>query len=438
MSETPSAPVQPSVSTKQVAAAIIGNALEFYDFTVYTVFAVYIGQAFFPSKTPFIGLMLSLATFGVGFVPRPLGALLIGRLADRVGRRPAMLLSFLLMGVAIIGLACTPGYERIGIWAPVLAVVFRLAQGFALGGELGPAMAFLIETAPPAKRGLIGAWQSAGQSVASLVGGLVGIGLSAVLTTHMHDVYGWRIAFGLGALVLPFGLYIRRGLPETLHHPEPPKGEIGAHLGADHRLIVGLALGIILTFTTITYVRLFITTYAITTLKLSASVSYGASVVNGFVGIVFTLIGGALSDRFGRRPVMMIPLGIFLVVVLPIFFTMVRMHDAVSLWIGTGLIGALTSLSNGAALIFLTEGLRKEMRSAVLGTTYAIAVAVFGGSTQPLIAWLTETTHQPMSPAYYMLLTTAIGLAAMSMAPETAPHVAHRRMIAKTGSPSVA
>jgi len=410
------------LSRRQVTAAVIGNALEFYDFTTYTVFAVDIGEAFFPGHTPFIRLMLSLMTFGVGFVTRPVGALVIGAFADRVGRRPAMLLSFALMGVAIMGLASTPGYVRIGLAAPILAVVFRMIQGFALGGELGPVMAFLIEASPPRHRGFVGSWQSASQSVASLVGGAVGLTLAAALSPHLLHAYGWRAAFWLGALVLPFGLVIRRALPETLHHSETPssvhpdRATILAHAPV---LILGV--GVIMCFTTSTYVRLYMTTYAATTLHIAAGAAYGASVVNGAAGIVFTLLGGWLSDRIGRKPAMIAPLAAYLAAIYPAFWLIVRNHDPATLWIATGVISALSSMSTGAALIWLSEALRKEIRSAATGGVYAITVAVFGGVTQPLIAWLIQATHQPLAPAFYLMAATLVGLSAMIAMTETAP-----------------
>jgi MHS family citrate/tricarballylate:H+ symporter-like MFS transporter len=412
----------PTITTRHVTAAVIGNALEFYDFTVYTVFAVDIGQAFFPSHDKFVGLLLSLLTFAIGFITRPLGAIVIGSIADKVGRRPAMLLTFGLMGAAIVGLASTPSYAQIGIAAPILAVTCRLVQGFALGGEVGPTMAFLIEAAPPKRRGLIGSWQSASQSVSSLVGGLVGVVLAAYLSQSAVAAYGWRVAFWIGALVLPFGLLIRRTLPETLHTPEthtaihPDTPQLIAHA----RLLI-LGVMVILFLTTSTYVRLFMTTYAITSLHISSGAAYGASVVNGFVGIVFTLLGGWLSDRYGRRRIMMVPLLLFLAVTYPAFAMLVRNHDGPTLWGVTALIGALNSLSSGAALIWLTEGLRKEVRSLGLGATYAISVAVFGGTTQPMLAWLTHATGNPLTPAYYLMAAALIGLAAVFMLNETAP-----------------
>src|SRR5580692_6116548 len=210
----------PAISPRQVTAAVIGNALEFYDFTTYAFFAVQIGHAFFPGRSAFESLMLSLATFGAGFFSRPIGAIVIGALADRAGRRPAMLLSFGLMGLAILGLSLTPSFAQIGLAAPIIVVALRLIQGFALGGEVGPATAFLIEAAPLNKRGLLGSWQSASQSVSSLIGGAVGAIMAATLAPHLLETYGWRAAFLIGAAVLPFGLIIRRSLPETLHRPD--------------------------------------------------------------------------------------------------------------------------------------------------------------------------------------------------------------------------
>jgi MHS family citrate/tricarballylate:H+ symporter-like MFS transporter len=330
-----------------------------------------------------------------------------------------------MMGVAILGLALTPSFAQIGLAAPIIVVGLRLIQGFALGGEVGPATAFLIEAAPLNKRGLIGSWQSASQSVSSLVGGAVGASMAMMLAPHMLETFGWRAAFLVGALVLPFGLIIRRSLPETLHRPEaaseahPDSGGLVAHAPI---LVFGLAS--ILCFTTSTYVRLYMTTYATTTLHMQAAAAYGASIVNGAAGVVFTVLGGWLSDRYGRKPLMIIPLVVYLIVIYPAFFLMVKNHDAITLWTATGLISALGSMSTGAALIVLAEGLRKDLRSTGMGTVYAVAVAVFGGVTQPLITWVLHVTGQPMAPAFYLMITTVIGIIAMVSVRETAPHLA--------------
>jgi len=405
----------------------MGNALEFYDFTTYTIFAVDIGKAFFPVHSSFWSLFLSLATFGVGFITRPVGAVVVGMIADRRGRKPAMLLSFALMGAAILGLALTPSYAQIGLAAPLIVVAFRFIQGFALGGEVGPATAFLIEAAPLNKRGLLGSWQSASQSVSSLIGGAVGAIMAATLAPHLLETYGWRAAFLIGAAVLPFGLIIRRSLPETLHRPDAAETDSNEGGLLAYVPILAFGLASILCFTTSTYVRLYMTTYATTTLHMQAAAAYGASVVNGAAGVVFTVLGGWLSDKYGRKPLMIIPLVAYLIVIYPAFWLMVRNHDAITLWTATGLISALGSMSTGAALIVLAEGLRKGLRSTGMGTVYAVAVALFGGVTQPLIAWVIHVTGNAMAPAFYLMITTVVGIAAMVLVRETAPHLAPAR-----------
>ena len=206
---------------RQLAAVTAGNALEFYDFLTFGFFATQIGQAFFPAYDDYGRLLLTLATFGVGFLTRPLGGILIGRLADRKGRKPAMLLSFTLMGVAITGLALTPSYRSIGMAAPVLAVLFRLVQGFALGGEVGPSTAFLMEAAPPERRGLYVSLQFATQNGAVLIAGLIGVALANAFGAASLSDWGWRVAFLVGAAIVPFGLIASKRLPETLSLARP-------------------------------------------------------------------------------------------------------------------------------------------------------------------------------------------------------------------------
>ena len=417
----PDDPAQSGISTRQVAAAVMGNALEFYDFTTYAYFAVQIGHNFFPGHSPFISLLLSLATFGAGFILRPIGAVLIGRYADRKGRRPAMLFSFTLMGVAILGLALTPSYAMIGPLAPVLALTWRLCQGFALGGEVGPTTAFLVEAAPPAKRGLYGAWQGSSQNLASVAGGLVGVTLAAVAGAASLEVWGWRLAFLLGALVLPFGLVLRRNLPETLHRPE---ARSAAHADQPtlraHARILLLGLALIAAATVSTYVFTFMTTYAVTTLHMAAGVSLGATVMNGAFGVIGGLIGGVLSDRWGRRRLMIWPRLAFLIFTWPAFFLMVRNHDALTLLSATALLSFTSALTTAAVFVAIIESLRKEIRGMGMGAVYATAVAVFGGTTQPIVALLIHVTGDPLSPAWYVMAFTVVGLIASLMMKETA------------------
>ncbi len=410
-----------TISRRQVAAAVIGNVLEFYDFTTYAFFAVQIGGAFFPGHTPFIRLMLSLATFGAGFASRPLGAVVIGAYGDRAGRRPAMVLSFALMGLALLALALTPDYAVIGPAAVVIVVLARLVQGFALGGEVGPTTAFLLEAAPPARRGFYGGWQIGSQGLSILAAGLVGVGLSSLTDAAGLQNWGWRVAFLIGAAVLPFGLLIRLRLPETLHAPEAAPTVVAARgAGArTHARTIVLGLACIMSLTTLTYVMTYMTTYAVTSLGMPPGVALASQVTIGAGIFVFNLLGGALSDRFGRKPMMIWPRLALLAAIYPAFLLIVEFRSALVLLSVCGALAALGGLSSTPSLVWLTESLPKGMRSAAVAVTYATAVAVFGGTTQPIIAWLIHLTGDVMAPAWYLMAMTAVGVLVMTQMEET-------------------
>src|SRR6516165_884000 len=206
--------------TTRVTAAILGNALEFYDFTVYAAFATWLARAFFPTENPSIGLLLSVATFGVGFVARPLGAIVIGAYADRFGRKPAMTLTIWLMAIGSGMIGLLPTYAQVGVLAPVLLVFARLLQGFSTGGEMGPATTYLLESAPLHRKCFFGSWQLASQNMGSIFSGLVGLLLSLLITPEATDSWGWRVPFLLGILIAPVGYYIRSNLDETMNAEE--------------------------------------------------------------------------------------------------------------------------------------------------------------------------------------------------------------------------
>ena len=423
-------PQKPGPTPRQVAAIVAGNSLEFYDFLTYSFFAVQIGKTFFPSDHPGASLLASLATFGAGFATRPVGAFVIGRLADRVGRKPAMLLSFGLMGLAIFGLALTPAFSVIGVAAPILVIGFRLIQGFALGGEVGPSTAFLIESAPPHRRGAYVSLQYMGQDAAVLAAGLMGVWLSNLLGPAALTAYGWRIAFLVGAVIVPFGLILRRGLAETLHEPEPAPA---VHPGVPRPYLRIAVLGLMMLSagTIVSYVLNYMTTYATATLKMPSTVAFGATVAGGIVGVLFDPIGGWLSDRFGRKPVMIIPWVALLVLVGPCFFVISHYHTAAALWGATALMSVASAIAGSSVLIAITESLPKRIRSGSLALIYAFAISVFGGTAQFNVTWLTQVTNNPLAPAGYMVLAVAVGLVAMIAMRETAPV-----RLARTRAPS--
>lgn len=424
----------PPIKGRHVAAAVVGNWLEFYDFGVYAYFAIQIGDTFFPAASPFERLLASLITFGIGFVFRPLGAVVFGRLADRAGRRPAMLISFFMMGVALVGFVLTPGYRQIGMAAPLLAVLCRVVQGFALGGEVGPTTAYLVEAAPFRQRGLYGSWQSASQSLATISAGAIGLLSAHLLNEAQMGDWGWRVALGLGALVLPIGLVIRRTLPETLHHDEPkldvhPDRDVAAGqfaVIAGHWKIILIGVGIIAGATISTYVFTFMTTYVQATLHMGVRTGMLIAITNGVAGFVGSVAGGWLSDRYGRRPLMIWPRVAFLLMILPTFMLAVKIREPVTLLALMAVLDVVANLALVPAFVALVESLRKDIRGIATGTIYAVTVAVFGGATQPVVAWLDHATGNPLAIAWYLMAGALIGLVAALAMPETVARAARR------------
>jgi MFS family permease len=401
---------------RKVAAVGIGNALEFYDFLTYSFFAIQIGHSFFPEKH---GLLYSLAVFGVGFLTRPLGGLVLGMMGDRVGRRPAMVLSFSLIGLALLGIALTPSYAEIGTAAPVLLVIFRLLQGFALGGEVGASTAFLVEAAPPERRGLYVSIQYMTQDFAVLVAGIVGFVLSETLTPGQLDDWGWRAAFLLGTAVIPVGFWLRRSLPETLDVEE----RIAAPAGKGRVPYRFVALALLMTMATSTYIFGidYITTYVQDSLHMDAGAAFGATVLIGLCATIGDPLSGLLCDRFGRKPVMLAAAAAILLVVAPAFLAMTRLGGTGIVFAGTALLAFLQSMLIVPALTTIAETLPKTIRSGTIGVVYAVSTSIFGGSTQMVVKWLIDRTGNPLAPAWYICGIVFLGGLAMLAVRESSP-----------------
>lgn len=414
------------VRRRHIAAATVGNALEFYDFLIYSLFAVQIGNALFAAETAYGSLMLSLATFGAGFFTRPLGAFVIGRYADRAGRRPAMMLCFFMSGMATLGMALIPTYAAIGIAAPILAVLARMIQGFSVGGEAGSNTAFLLEAAPAQRRGLFVSFGAASQVFALMVGGIVGAVLTAVLPPAALDAYGWRIAFVLGAAILPFGLWLRSTLPETLHLPEDGESSAPAvqsrrTVWRDHRRIIILGLVVISCGTIQSYIFTYIVTYAQTTLAMPIRSGFLAHAAGNLFAIVAILGGGWLSDRVGRRPVNLTGQTIFLFSIYPMFAWVAATRSEFALVVGMTIMTVAGSIRQGSFYTALSESFAKSIRGSGFGITYSLAIAIFGGTTQLVVTWLIHTTGNALAPAWYLTAAAAIGLLALIYIPESAP-----------------
>jgi MFS family permease len=417
------------IPLRHVLAVFVGNGLEFYDFLTFSYFAVYISRTFYPGSNPSTALLATLATFGAGFLTRPIGAVIIGGMGDRIGRKPAMIFSFTLMGAAIIGLALTPSYAMVGPAAPVIALLFRLVQGFALGGEVGPTTAFMAEAAPPHRRGFYLSMQYATQDFAVLTAGLIGTTLAALLSERQLQDWGWRVALLIGASIVPFGIILRRTLPETLdrtpivvHASERgPEERSWRERARPHLAIVVLGLMMLTAGTIGSYTLNYMTTYALDTLHLPATISFSLIILNGGLSATFEACSGWLSDRFGRKPVMIVPGVLLALSILPCFWVIDHLRSVWALYGAESVMIAFAAVSSVPVIVTITETLPAHIRSGAVATIYAFAISIFGGSTQFVIKWLIDRTGNPMAPAYYWTCAAILGLIAMILVTESAP-----------------
>ena len=409
----------PSLRRRAIIAATLGNGLEFYDFITFAFFAVQIGNTFFPSHSAFLSLMGALATFFAGFLTRPLGAFVLGTYADRVGRKPAMMVSMSMMGFGIVLLVLTPGYATIGYAAPFIAVIARMIQGFALGGEVGSASVYMMESADPNRRAYAMSWQGASQGFAASLGAAVGLVLALLLSDAQLSLFGWRIALALGATIVPLALYVRNSLPETLHPGEPETARRTPVRSYVRPLVCGLT--IMGSGTIATYIFQYMATFGQQTLHLSSTLSMAGEFANNATSIVAVVVGGIVSDRLGRRIVMIVPQALFCALIVPCFLWLTTARDVAS-FIGANVILSFASTyMYGAVYAAISESLPKAVRARGFALVYALPVALLGGSTQLVITWILHVTGSPMAIAWYLTGVSLIGLAAMLAMRESAP-----------------
>ena len=412
-------PAEPARVTRGVvAAAVAGNAIEFYDFVSYAYFAVYIGKTFFPATSAYLSLLASVSVFGVGFFARPLGAWLIGMYADRRGRRPALLLTMGLMTAGTLGLAVTPSYAAIGAAAPLLLVAARLVQGFALGGDVGPSTAFLLEIAPAHRRAFFTSWQNASQGVSAFVAGALGLVLTSTLSPAQMQEWGWRLPFALALLLIPVVLVLRRNMPETLEMPAVEGGGRPARPaapGLGHLRLVVLGILVFAGATIATYVSTYMATYATATLKLPPTTAMAATMAVGVSLLVGALAGGWWSDVAGPAWPALAP-RVGLVVLAPAGLQLLVAHPGLGTLLAVcAMLGALTGMTSSAALYLLSERLALARRASGIALAYAAATAVFGGTTQAVVTWLIAATGSPIAPAWYASATGLASVVALVM-----------------------
>lgn len=421
----------PVSKVKKIAAITVGNGLEFFDFSIYTYFAAIIGRQFFPSSSEWASLMMSLATFGVGFLMRPLGGIVMGQYADRRGRKPAMTLTLWLMALGSAVFIVAPTYAQIGLAAPALMILGRMIQGFAVGGEVGASTSMLLEYADDKTRGFYSSWQLFSQSLSTLVGSGVGLLLTYTLSSQQLESWGWRLPFVLGLLLVPIGNYIRRFLDETGEVEAVPAsvGKGGgkhapgalAEIVRAHRKPLLLGTAIVIGGTSANYIVMhYITTYAKAILHMPFSLALWGSWLAGLLQLLLCAPAGILADRFGRKPVATWSRLALIVLVFPAFMLMDAMRN------GVGLLGAVTVMvvpmvfTSISSIVMMSELFPRRVRATGLALCYGLGVSIFGGFSQFIATWLVKVTGSNLGPAWYVIGTGVVSLVAIAMTPETA------------------
>ena len=400
-----------------IVAASIGNALEWYDVIVYGFFAATISKLFFPSADETVSLLLALGTFAVAYVVRPLGALVLGAYADRVGRKAALMLSIRLMMLGTLLIAIMPPFAQIGVIAPILILLARLIQGFSAGGEFGSATAFLVEHAPD-KRGFMASWQFASQGFATLLASAFGTVLTATLTDAQLESWGWRIPFLFGLLIGPVGYYIRRYVDEAGEFVEAA-GTERAPVQDTFRTQKGrmlVAIGALAVSTAISYLITYMPTFAMKELGLPASTGFAATLVSGIVLTVLTPIVGHLSDRFGRVRIMVLFAVLILALMYPSFAFLVAYPGFAVILVVMFVVGVLKAGYFAPLPAMLAELFPVTNRATGMAVSYNIGVMTFGGTTPLVIVWLVDATGDKLAVTYYLMALAVVSLACVVIA----------------------
>ena len=401
---------------KAVFRVVSGNFLEMYDFMVYGFYATAIAKTFFPGDDPFASLMLSLATFGAGFLMRPLGAIFLGAYIDRHGRRQGLIITLALMAMGTLLIAFVPGYSTLGALAPLLVLLGRLLQGFSAGVELGGVSVYLAEIATPGKRGFFVSWQSASQQVAVVFAGLLGVILNHWLSPAEMGEWGWRVPFFVGCMIVPALFVIRRSLEETeafqqrKHHPR--LGEVLRSIGQNFGLVLAGTAMVVMTTVSFYLITAYTPTFGRNELHLSDFDALLVTMCIGLSNFFWLPVMGALSDRVGRRPLLLAATVLALLTAYPTLSWLVAEPSfarllTVELW-----LSFIYGSYNGAMVVALTEVMPADVRTTGFSLAYSLATATFGGFTPAACTWLIHALDNKAAPGLWLSGAALLGLVA--------------------------
>jgi MHS family proline/betaine transporter-like MFS transporter len=407
------APPEKKAIAQLVIATSVGNALEWYDIAIYGYFAVYISDAFFPNSDPTISLLLTLGTFGLSFLSRPLGGVILGAYADRHGRKASLMVSIVLMTLGTLVIALMPTYQSIGILAPAAVLVARLVQGFSAGGEFGSSTAFLVEHAPD-RRGFIASWQFASQGLSNLLASAFGVGLTVLMAPAELQAWGWRIPFLFGILVGPVGIYIRTHLQDATAPPAAKQVSPITEVLLCQKIRVTFSIGALAISTAINYLILYMPTYAVKTLHLPASVGFTATFLGAIVVTFLTPVAGLVSDRIGRTAHMIVINVLLLLSIFPAFLLLTRVPTPTVIIVVVFWLATLKSLYYGPLAALMSELFPPATRATGLGLGYNIGVMLFGGMGPVIMASLGGiAVIGDLAPGYYLTCVGVVSLCAL-------------------------
>jgi MHS family proline/betaine transporter-like MFS transporter len=414
VAQSSSSPVTSS-TFRVLAAASIGNALEWYDILVYGYFAVTISRLFFPTADQTTSLLLALGTFGVSYLIRPLGALVLGAYADRAGRKASMLASIALMTLGTGMMALIPSYATIGIAAPIGVLIARLLQGFAVAGEFGSATAFLVEHTTH-RKGFFASFQWFGQGLAAVFASFFGVVLTTALTPDQLHSWGWRLPFLFGMLIGPIGLYIRRHVNET-----PEFNDVGPAQAPVRELLatqwdrVLMAIGIVTISTSANYIIVYMPTFAIRQLHLPQTLGFTATMIGGLLLTFGAPFFGHLSDTFGRVRIMVIVCVLFAVSAYPAFLWLVSSPSLLTITLIVCWLSILKAAYSGTLPALMAEIFPTQTRGTGMALSYNTGVPIFGGFAPFIATWLIGVTGTSLAPSFYLVVTALVSLAVLGI-----------------------
>jgi len=401
--------------TKTVLRVTSGNFLEMFDFFLFGLYADHIAQTFFPNSDPFVSLMSTFLSFAAGFAMRPIGALVLGPYVDRIGRRKGLIVTLTIMASGTILIAFTPGYATIGVAAPLLVLIGRLLQGFSAGVELGGVSVYLAEMATPGHKGFYVSWQSASQQVAIVVAGLIGFAISEGMPKDAVADWGWRIPFWFGCMIVPLIFVIRRSLQETAEFAarkrHPTTAEIFATLAANWAIVLGGMAMVVMTTVSFYLITVYTPTFGKNVLKLGESDALLVTVAVGVSNFFWLPISGALSDRVGRKPLLIAFTALALATAYPTLAWLVAAPTFGKMLIVELWLSFLYACYNGAMVVALTEVIPAAVRTAGFSLAYSLATTV-GGSSLAISTWLIKATGDNAAPGIWMSCAAACGLIA--------------------------